>query len=496
MSGEVPAYGGFREVRGYGLGRLGPWGTGVVAVVVGGLAFSTAISLWAALYGLLVAVPVVAMSVVPVGASRRTTAGHAAWWARAWWGRRSGTDAWAADVLEEVPRGQNLPGVLAPLMPLDVEDGRGGTQCLIWNRRTGVLSAILLVSPTGITLADQDDANSWVSAYGSWLADLGFAPVISSVAFTSESSPTGGVDQRSYTLERISPSAPPVARTIMESIVAQSRSTTADVACRVTVNFDLSHASPVPRSLAEGCTEVVRWMPRCESALAAAGVTVTGRASTAQVIRVLRRAFDPAITAWSGHEKITGDEELSWRDAGPIRTESTVDIYRHDSGFSVSWVFAEPPSGVVRQHILLPLVSPGRYIRRFSLVYRPYRAAEAARIVEREIQAGTMRRAWNQKTKKDETQREFDDRVRARRAAQEESLGAGLGRFTAYLTTTTRNESTLSAACADVEERFGAAKLRFRRARGAQASAFAAALGIGIEPTSGLSTRAAERWLG
>ena len=200
MSGDIPAYGGFREVRGYGLGRLGTLETGVVAVVVGGLAFSTAISLWAALYGLVIAVPVVAISVVPIGASRRTVAAHTAWWMRAWWGRRSGTDAWVADVFEEVPRGENLPGILAPLVPLDVEDGRGGTQCLIWNRRTGVLSAILMVSPTGMTLSDQGDANSWVAAYGDWLADLGFSPIINSVAFTTESSPSGGVDQRSYVI--------------------------------------------------------------------------------------------------------------------------------------------------------------------------------------------------------------------------------------------------------------------------------------------------------
>ena len=75
-------------------------------------------------------------------------------------------------------------------------------------------------------------------------------------------------------------------------------------------------------------------------------------------------------------------------------------------------------------------------------------------------------------------------------------MGAGLGRFTMYITTTVRNEDTLPAACADVEERYGTAKLQFRRARGAQAAAFASSLGYGIEPTSGLSRTRAERWLG
>jgi len=74
-------------------------------------------------------------------------------------------------------------------------------------------------------------------------------------------------------------------------------------------------------------------------------------------------------------------------------------------------------------------------------------------------------------------------------------LGAGVGRFTMYLTTTVRNESTLDAAVADAEERAAQTKIRFRRARGAQPAAFAASLGLGIDPTSALSRRAIERWI-
>ncbi|MGV9679142.1 SCO6880 family protein [Nocardia sp. NPDC003482] len=496
---ETPAYGGFREVRGFGLGQLGTSGTVIILGVVVGLAFTTFVNLMAAFVGLLIAIPVLAMTIVPVGDSRRTLVQHAAWQLRSAWGAHSNSDAYAADVLEEVDRGEHLPGVLAPLQPLTVEDGRGGSQCLLWNRRTGILSAVLKVSPVGITLADVADTNAWVRNYGSWLADLGFTPLISSVCFTCESSPTGGVDQRAYTLARMrrdGADAPALAKTILTEVVSQSRSRTADVQMRVTVNFDLSKASPQPRTLSEGAAEVVRWLPRIESALAAAGATVTGRASTASVIRNIRAAFDPAIRVFvSDTPDEETDELLTWSDAKALRTESTKDVYYHDSGYSVTWLFAAPPSGAVRHDILLRLVSPGQYYRRFSLVYRPYTATQAGELVEREIQAGTLRRLWAAKTKKDETQREHDDRVRARRAAQEESMGAGVGRFTMYVTTTVRNEETLPAACADVEDRVSAAKLRFRRARGAQAAAFATSLGYGIEPTAGLSRHAAQRWL-
>ncbi|MFB7878522.1 SCO6880 family protein [Nocardia sp. NPDC056064] len=494
---DTPGYGGFREVKGFGLGRLGTSGTAIIGATVVGLAFTTFIDLFLAFLGLVVAIPVLALTIVPVGDSQRTVVEHLTWNFRAWWGNRHNSDAYAADVLEEVPRGENLPGVLAPLMPLTVEDGRGGTQCLIWNRRTGILSAVLKVSPVGITLADSADTNAWVRNYGSWLADLGFTPIISSVVFTCESSPTGGVDQRAYTLgrmERDGKTAPVLAKTIMRKAVDQSRSTTADIQMRVTVNFDLSKASPQPATLSEGAAEVVRWLPRIESALAAAGATVTDRASTASVIHNIRAAFDPAVRI-SVSDTADSDDELTWADASALRTESTKEVYYHDSGYSVTWVFKKPPTSVVRHDILLKLVSPGRYYRRFSMVYRPYSAAAAADIVEREIQGGKLRQVWNTKTKKDETQREYDDRVRARRAAQEESMGAGLGRFTMLVTTTVRSEETLAAACADVEDRISGTKLRFRRVRGAQAAAFASSLGYGIEPSAGLSRSAAQRWL-
>lgn len=485
-------------MRGFGVGNIGAAGIVIILGTVILIAGTTYFSVSAAFYLLVLAVPVITLTVVPFGGSRRTAVQHLTWEMRSYFGNNRNTDAYASDVLAEVPGNDHLPGILKPLQPLTVDDGRGGKQCLIWNRRTGILSAILRVSPVGITLADEADADGWVDAYGSWLADLGYRPMISSVVFTVESSPTGGVNQREYTMDRISPNAPEVARSIMTAIVNQSRSSTADVSTLVTINFDPSEASPEPKTLLEGASEVVRWLPGIESSLAAAGATVTDRASSGFLVRRIRASFDPAIRMFLAEGDNEEDELLRWRDAAPIRADlnKSTDVYKHDSGYSVSWVLQETPTGIVRQHILLPLVSPGKYYRRFSMIYRPFRAAVAAELVEKEISGGTLRKVFNAKTKKDETQRDHDDRARARRAAQEESLGAGLGQFTMYITTTVRNEETLAAACADVEERFGNAKLRFRRARGAQAAGFAASLGLGIDVTSALSRNAATRWLG
>lgn len=74
-------------------------------------------------------------------------------------------------------------------------------------------------------------------------------------------------------------------------------------------------------------------------------------------------------------------------------------------------------------------------------------------------------------------------------SAREEAQGAGVGRFTLYVTTTVLHPDDLPAAVADVEQRAGQSKLRLRRLRGAQSAGFAAALGVGIDPADLLTHR-------
>lgn len=497
MSTTPRAYGGYRKATGFGFGRFTGRQVATIVIVLGVVLVTLNISGIAALFMAVVALPVIVFGVVPFGSAQRTLVQRFGWFARGKGAHGQGLDAVASGPLREVERGADLPGVLAPLVPLEVEDGRGGTQCILWNRRTGIMSVVLQVSPVGITLADVEDANTWVTTFGGWMADLGYKPIVASVAFTVESSPTGGVNQKAYTLRRIDKNAPEVTRAIMNELVTRQPTSTAEVVTTVTINFDPARANPRPRDLLTGAAEVVRWLPGIESSLTAAGATVLGRASTPWLIRRIRSAFDPAVRTTLSHVDPTDDEEemRDWADAGPMRAEADWEVYRHDSGFSVSWVMTAAPSGVVRQKVLMPLTSPGPYSRRFSMVYVPFLASKAADEVEREINAGTLRQVWNRKTKKDETERDRNDRAKARQAAREESLGAGVGRFTMYLTVTVRNEASLDAAVADTEERAAQTKIRFRRARGAQPAAFAAGLGVGIDPTSALSRRAVERWI-
>jgi hypothetical protein len=359
---------------------------------------------------------------------------------------------------------------------LDVDDGRGGRHVLLHNRRTGTLTAVLRCAPIGLDLADPDQADQWVAAWGGFLADLGYQPLVRHIAVTIDTAPTGGGGLAAHVTTHLDPRAPRLARQVLSELVADTAARTASVQVWLSVCLDPARATPKPADLLAACVEVGRWLPGLETELAGCGVAVHGRATLAWLTATLRAAFDPAARPH------LATATVEWADAVPVAACEEWDHYRHDSGISVSWALREAPRQAVDAAVLAPLVAPGPYARRVCWLYQPYPAEQAAGKVEAQVTAGQIRRAWAARTRRDETQRDRDDRDRALQAAREEAAGAGVGRFTLYATTTVTDDTDLAAAVADIEQRAGQARLRLHRVRGAQAAGFAAALGIGVDP--------------
>jgi len=484
---EAPRlYGNWRAERGWGIGSLSTSGTVVLlgAVLVPLLAISTVPAMAPPL--LAASVLLIGSVVIRVGGTslsdvvvRRT---------RFWRAQAAGWTELSSGVLTEHPRAADLPGVLAPLRPLDVDDGRGSRHALLLNRRTGTLTAVLRCSPIGLDLIDPDRADAWVAAWGALLADLGYLPLIRHLAVTIDTAPTGGTTVRDHIAAALDPTAPALARRIMTELADLTPATTAEADTRVSICLDPARATPRPPDLLAAAVEVGRRLPAIENHLAACGVAVLGRATTGWLTNRIRAAFDPHLRP----DLVRLDDAaalLAWRDAGPVAARERWDSYRHEGGLSVTWALREAPRQAVGSGVLAPLLSPGPFPRRTTWLYQPYPAEQAASRVESEVTSGQVRRAWAERTRRDETQRERDDRSRAVQSAREEAEGAGVGRFTLYVTTTVLHDDDLPAAVADVEQRAGQAKLRLRRLRGAQACGFAAALGIGIDPAELLAHR-------
>lgn len=490
-------YGNWRRARGLGLGQLG---TAQTAAVIGAVFVPILVANISPRVALLFA-PVSAVVLVAVFArlGGQTLLDVVVRRVRFRRARANGWTELSGGLLTDHPRRADLPGPMAPVVPLDSDDGRGGKQGLLWDRRSGRLTVIFRVSPVGLDLADADQADAWVASFGAFLADLGYQPMVRHVAITVDTAPAGGTTLRDHVTARLDPAAPAAARAVMQELVDAAPAVSADVDTRVAVTFDPAAATPPPADLLDAVAEVTRWLPGLEASLSTVGVAVLGRASVEWLVGRLRVAYDPAsrgevIRALAGAGagvgggrggRGPGAELLQWAEAGPLRAEERWDRWLHDSGVSVSWAMTEAPRQAVLARVLAPLLAPGPFARRVTLFYEPFPAQRAADEVEREITSNTVRAGFARRTRRDETQRDRDDQARAHQAAREEAEGAGVGRFTLYVSTTvadTVDDTLLAAAAADVEQRAGQCKLRLRRLRGSQAAGFAAALGMGIDP--------------
>lgn len=485
MSEQPVLYGNWRKKRGLGLGNLSPAQSVVLAVCALAVVASMSITPRVALVAVAAAALVAVVVLVPVGT--QTLAEWAAGVVRSTRAHSIGETRYdgAGALVNAHPRASDLPGPMAPQVPLTVPDGRGGRQTLLWDRLSGRLTAILRVAPVGLDLADPAQSDMWVATFGALMAELGFHPMVRWMSVTVDTAPSGGTTVRDYVAVRVDPDAPPGARQITSELVADSPTHSADADAWVAIVCDPALAHPKPENLLAAVAEVTRILPTIETRLSGCGVTVLARADIAWLARRLRVAYDPAAAGASAPDRTEmaqRDELAWWADAGPVAAQEEWSHWRHDSGMSVAWTWEQAPRQPVPSRILIPLLSPGRWPRRVTMLYTPTPAGKAADEVEKEVTASSFRRAWNARTRRDPTQRDITDAHRAQQAAQEEAAGAGVITFTMYVSVTVTDPAQLETAAADTEQRAGQCQIRLRRQTRGHAGGFATALGMGVNP--------------
>jgi hypothetical protein len=483
----VRTYGGWRRSRGLGLFGLDLTGTLVLLGCVIGLLLTTTVSLRITA---LLAGPVLAVAGLIVVRVRGVSVAQLAVRRLRWtWNVATGRTAYRGVGIEQLPGAWDLPGVLAPTRLVSTDDGRGEPFGLVWNRRTGHLTATLRCAAASTWLADGAAADTWVANWHGWLASLGYLPLVRAVAVTVETAPAPQATLRETIGDRLAAGAPADAFALMRDLVVRSPATAADVETRVSITFDPAvspHRLPDPDAAAQ---EVSRLLTGLEASLGTCGVTVLGRARAAELAGAVRSSFDPDARGevqrvLSARDPGT-DTLLTWGNAAPVGAEESWDSYRHDCGTSVTWGWQEAPRQQVTAGVLARLLSPGRFVKRVTLVYRPTPAGVAARMLENQVNAAAFRDAYRRAQRRDESARDVADRLQAQRAAAEEALGAGVVLMSLYVTATVTALQSLREAIADVEARADQCKLRLRRLYGAQAAGFAATLPVGVLPCLG-----------
>ena len=184
----VRTYGGWRRTRGIGLLGLDTTSTLSLLAATVALILLATISLQVAAVtavptALLLGVGVVQIHGMPMGAI-------ALRWVRWTSGQARGHTSYRSLAAVQQPGSGDLPGVLAPTSLIAASDDLGREWGLVWNRRTGHLTATLLCAAASTWLVDAEESDGWVSNWGTWLASLGYLPMVTAVAVTVETAPS------------------------------------------------------------------------------------------------------------------------------------------------------------------------------------------------------------------------------------------------------------------------------------------------------------------
>jgi hypothetical protein len=478
---EVRTYGGWRLRRGMGLLGLDTAGT---FTLLGIAALILLVSAAAPAFLLYLAPPCAIAALLGFIRVNGASIAHLLLVRCRWrWGVLRGHNVYRAGIVIDHPRAFQLPGVLAPLTLLSTEDGYGSRYGIVWDRRTGLLTATLRVVPASTWLGDRAEVDRWVASWGGWLAGLGYQPAVRWVTVTVDTAPEPGSTLADAVNTAIGPASPEQARNILDQLVAAAPAAAADVDTRVSITFDPNRSPTSPKGLAEALGELGRTLDGLAAKLNGCGVTVLGRASASDLAGIIRSAYDPQSRGEVNHLLAQRDGEiLGWSDAGPVGATEYPECYQHDGGTSVSWGWHEPPRQNVHSDVLSRLVAPGPFPKRVTLLYRALPAAVASQVLQREVNAAAFRAQVRRKTGRDETARDAHDAARARQAAAEEAAGAGVCLVSLYATITVTDPADLGRAVAHTESAADTAKIRLRRLWGSQSTAFAVGLPCGICP--------------
>lgn len=399
------------------------------------------------------------------------------------WGRTSKEHLYRSGPLSRLPFGKHqLPGIAAQSKLYELQDSVRRPFALIHLPSTGHYSVVIGAQPDGAALVDQEQIDAWVAEWGGWLASLGDEPGLVAAAITIETAPDPGRAVENRVLSNITDDASPFAADVMRTIAVSFPEGTAKTTAYVTLTYAGRRIAPHAKrgEVDEVGAAIAGRLSGLTAGLEAAGGGWSAPLSAAELCEVVRVAYDPAVATLIDEHHADGSATgITWDEVGPAAHEARWSYYRHDSAYSMTWTMTQAPRGVVREQVLGRLLEPNPRIprKRVTVHYRPVDPGDAADAIEREVNDAASAIASAKPTAAQLA------RFRAASGtAEAEAAGAGLVLFGMSVSATVLSEDELRDLPAIVEGLGKTARIRLRPAYGAQDSAFAATLPLGIVP--------------
>ena len=478
---EFRTYGGWRRPGRPGLGQLGFAPTILMfaglLVTIAALAYSPRLAILTA-GGFALALAPIVVSDRHHRTALQGMSARVAWHVARASGRtlyRSGPTGW-------LPGARwSLPGLAASITATTAIDGAGRPFALLHHPAKHHVTAVIQASPEGASLVDEGTVDLWVASWGEFLAALGQEPSLIGASVTIETAPDPGTRLATELHRRIKRTAPELARSVLEEILHTYPRTAALTTARIALTWTCNaRAGSGRRSLKTMASEVGRRLPALCLALQGTGAGAARPMTVEQLAGAIRTAYDPGVAP-----DVESGGAVPWDDCGPVSADESVGSYAHDGCVSVSWTMTSGPRGAVPCTVLVPILAPHPDVarKRVTLLFRPYSAATAATLVERDHRDAIFSANGSRIPKA----ADLAKLRAAQQAAAEDARGAGLVRFALVVTATVDAQRTdgdtadaLALAEAAVEGLATTSRLVLRRAWRCQATTFLAGLPLGI----------------
>ena len=476
-------YGGWRRPASPGVGPLK-----LIPSILMFLTLMVALLL-AMVGGLLVALGFIAVALLataPAVVPYKGRTMYAYWMRTRKWRRhqRTARNLYRSGLGGVTPSGlRSLPGLLAKVAVWEAVDALGRDFALVEVQAAHQWAVVMRVAAQGGALVDSDTTDVWVASWGEYLALLGHEGGVVQAAAVIETVPDAGAVLRAYVESKVVEGAPAFAREVMLASAAELPHNVSDTVGYVTLTFsgkELGVTGKGAAAAAMAAEEIGRRLPGLSVALKDTGASEGQPLSVQGLSRRVREAFDPAIAVEFAEVEAYGQAvHVDWDDAGPSAHDETATSYRHDSGLSRTYEALKVPPGIVRDSLLERLTAPMEAAprKRVTLLYRPTDAGKTAELVDRDYKSA-INRAGRRKGLVHA--HDSADLRSARQATEEEAEGAGVVTFSLLVTVTATDDASFDRACTTVERAARGARFRLSPVRGAQAAAFAGALGVGL----------------
>ena len=395
---------------------------------------------------------------------------------------RKGRALYRSGMLAPVESGEcRLPGILSRVSLVEANDGFGDRLTLVRHGHTGEYSLLFACQPQGAALADDDVEDAYVASWAGLLEALGGEAGVTQLAVTVDTSPDSGVRFRRNLAKRTVKDAPELAARAMAQIMDLYATGGASSSVILTLTFryvDVRDGKFLePEDAARRIGQLV---PNLIRRIADAGGGTARTLTIDEISRMVRVSYDPATQ--DTLEQADGQPWIEWEDAGPVACEAGWDHYRHDSGVSRTWEMCDPPKSNVTSSTLARLLGPLSDCdrKRVTVVFHVLPPDKTAFMAEQNRQ-----RAANQVSQEKRASISAMSQInKANRQAIETNRGAAIVFFGMLVTATVRagddERMRLEQATHAVEGAAGSAKIDLRPCYGAQDTAFAASLPLGL----------------